>query len=457
MKMPPAAPQPAVADEYRHSQLGDRRLDTRLVEIGSALASSPSSSFPTLFKETAAQEALYRFLRNPRVTLDKVLQPHAEATVVRMSQTPLSLVVHDTTECVFKGDGREDLPELRPGTFGFNVHLSLAVSADPRRHPYGVLAASVIDDAHSNRDRWIAQAIRAEEQVGGATECIHVMDREADVYSLFAIAQQRGMRFVVRARHDRLLAEIDEQERTLIEQLKHATDIAEREVAISERRATKKTSMPDEKRKRPPRNSRIARLRFRAVTITIPRPQRQDKALPTMLKLNVVHVREIDAPTGVDPVDWMLATTEPIDTRQDVLAVVDAYRSRWLIEDYNKALKTGCSYESRQLESYATLTVALGLLIPLAWNLLLLRAYGRMKDVAASVVMEDGRLRLLRAMATKIKRAVPENPTAQDVMLAVAALGGHIARNGDPGWQVLWRGYRDLLFAEEVLLLHRDM
>jgi hypothetical protein len=30
-------------------------------------------------------------------------------------------------------------------------------------------------------------------------------------------------------------------------------------------------------------------------------------------------------------------------------------------------------------------------------------------------------------------------------MKGIARLGGHITSNGAPGWQVLWRGYQDLL------------
>jgi hypothetical protein len=33
-------------------------------------------------------------------------------------------------------------------------------------------------------------------------------------------------------------------------------------------------------------------------------------------------------------------------------------------------------------------------------------------------------------------------------MLAIAALGGHIKNNGDPGWLVLGRGLHDLLLLE---------
>jgi hypothetical protein len=34
-----------------------------------------------------------------------------------------------------------------------------------------------------------------------------------------------------------------------------------------------------------------------------------------------------------------------------VAAVVDHYRGRWTIEEFFKAIKTGCALEARQLES----------------------------------------------------------------------------------------------------------
>ena len=75
--------------------------------------------------------------------------------------------------------------------------------------------------------------------------------------------------------------------------------------------------------------------------------------------------------------EWQLVTSEPIGTQEQVLRVVDWYRGRWLIEEFFKALKTGCAYEKRQLESFATLQIALALLAPVAWQLLLLRQLAR--------------------------------------------------------------------------------
>ena len=65
------------------------------------------------------------------------------------------------------------------------------------------------------------------------------------------------------------------------------------------------------------------------------------------------------------PVRWVLLTTLPVDSVEQVELVIDCYRRRWLIEEYFKAIKTGCAYEKRQLESSDTLLNALALFVPL--------------------------------------------------------------------------------------------
>jgi len=440
----------SVAEEFVGAKLGDARLSRRLVAIGEKLATAPAQTFPKLMVTDAEQEAFYRFLRNEKVTLERLLQPHAAATVQRAAKRGVVLVLHDTTEFSFKGEvPRGELTELRSGTYGFAAHASLVVGADGSRDALGVAALTIHDTAQVDRNRWLQQALEVDAALTNA-DCaaIHVMDREADVYSLLATAIECEARFVVRALHDRLLAEVDEQERTLLLQLEHAEDVAVREVALSRRSAKGMGALPDQQKRHPPRNCRLAKLAFRATAVTLPRPRRQSKELAETVRVNVVHVREIDVPADVHPVEWTLITTEPISNREEILAVVDAYRTRWVIEEYFKALKTGCAYESRQLESLSTLTVALGLFAPIAWRLLLLRNLSRTDDVPAHAVITDVQLAVLIALCAQHRHTIPSEPTSRDVMLAVARLGGHIKNNGEPGWQVLWRGYQDLIAAE---------
>ena len=168
--------------------------------------------------------------------------------------------------------------------------------------------------------------------------------------------------------------------------------------------------------------------------------------MPPSLKVNVVTVTERGCPDGVEPVSWFLVTTEPIKTRAQIEFIVDAYRTRWVVEEFFKALKTGCQFERRQLETAHSLLNALAILAPVAWRLLLLRHLARAKPKApASAALTEKQLEVLRAVARK---PLPPRANARDAMLAVAALGGHLKSNGDPGWLVIGRGLHDLLLLE---------
>jgi hypothetical protein len=149
-------------------------------------------------------------------------------------------------------------------------------------------------------------------------------------------------------------------------------------------------------------------------------------------------------------VEWRLWTSEPIESPEDVFAVVDAYRARWRIEEYFKALKTGCAIEKRQIETHEGLVRVLALFAPIAWRLLLLRTTAHRADEAnATTVLTNRQLTCLRLSLKKLgKQALPNAPSAIEAMLALARLGGHLKRNGLPGWQTLGRGFDKLLTVE---------
>jgi hypothetical protein len=146
---------------------------------------------------------------------------------------------------------------------------------------------------------------------------------------------------------------------------------------------------------------------------------------------------------------------EPIDDAEALLRVVDLYRTRWLIEEYFKALKTGCAMEARQLESLETLLVAFGIFVPIAWRLLRMRSLSRHPEpISAQLVLSPLQIALLRQH--RRAKLTGEEPTVRDALMAVARLGGHLKSNGDPGWIILCRGYTSLLNLEEGYLLARD-
>jgi hypothetical protein len=197
-------------------------------------------------------------------------------------------------------------------------------------------------------------------------------------------------------------------------------------------------------KKQPARSARLANLVVRSATVNVERAFASKSTIPAAT-VNIVEVFEPNPPQGQIPIRWLLLTSEPIETVEDCARVVDTYRVRWLIEEFFKALKTGCAYEKRQLGSLHALLNAFAVLAPIAWRLLLLRTLAREKPTSTSVTFSAEELQFLRRVSKRVTLA--EQPTNEEAMLAIAGLGGHLKRNGPPGWQTLGRGYEKFLSA----------
>jgi Transposase DNA-binding/Transposase DDE domain len=442
----------SLESEYEGSKLGDVRRQKRVRALAQALERDPAASLPTATKTDAALEAAYRFLGNDAVSKDGILAGHYDQTVERAALEPLVLAVHDTTEFKFRGEEtREGLGPLRGHGQGFFGHFTLLVAPGELRRALGVIAVQTIVRATNGKRptpttgqsreaaRWKKGAALAEERLDGRTAVVHVMDREGDSYDLWAELVSAGHRFVIRNAKNRLLDEGIE----LSDLIANAKTVVTREVQLSRRRQEK---IVFNRKRHPARAGRIARLGLSAQTVMIPRPKRCSKALPERLKINFVHVHEIETNGDEEPVEWLLATTEPIETVTDIERVADMYRSRWVIEEYFKSLKTGCAFEKRQLESEHTLSNLLAVLVPIAWRLLLLRSLARdLASAPATEALTDTQIQVL--VATSNKKLSP-NLTVREALIAVAGLGGHIKNNGEPGWIVLGRGFESLLMLE---------
>lgn len=428
-------------DELADIDLGDARLNRRARRLVGALERNPAAGFPAAVHTEAEREATYRLLGNRRVTIDGLLAPHITQTVQRAQAAgERPLVVIDKTAFVFAGDSeREGLTALGAGRQGFDAFVALAVT--PARVPLGVLAITPLPSQAGPAEAaaWAA-VVEGTDAPLTALNPIYVMDREADAYDLFATLQQRGRDFVVRVSAARLVQAYANAATEGLRAVVARTPVqVERTVQLTRRTGLRKA--PAARRRHPPRESRVAHLAIRACAIHVPRPRKLRGDQPAGLTLQLVHVGETSPPGDVAPVEWLLLTTLPITDPASIARIVDAYRARWTIEEYFKALKTGCAYEKRQLESRAALLNALGLLAPLAWRLLALRAAAD-DQAPAQTVLDPDELHVLRAMSPDSK--LPVTPTTAQALAAIARLGGHFSQNGRPGWKVIWTGFHKL-------------
>jgi hypothetical protein len=409
---------------------------------------------------------MYRFFGSEHVEWQAVLAPHVEATIARCEAEPVVLVVHDTTEFSFATeDAREGMGYLKGGARGFEAHFALAVRAVGNGAPLGVLG--VLPHARSKSlrkpgehrlrqpkrprheleaDRWRKLAVCAEQQIAATTKKVHVMDSAADSYPLFCELIAENASFVIRGHYDRVV----EGKTRLAEHLQGIESRMFREVPVS---ARKGHAAKHRIRSAVTRSARQATLHIKAANLVLPRPLHDKESAPS-IRINVVQVTEQDAPDGMMPVEWTLLTTEPVDTPEAAERVVDMYRARWRIEEFFKALKTGCAYESRQLMSVHALLNALAVLTPIAWRLLLLRHLSRApEDVPATDILTREEVVVLRAMSKRVR--LGPAPTVQEALRAIAGLGGHLKQNGPPGWQTIWAGFATFSVAVQAWQLAR--
>lgn len=471
---------PSVSFAPGTPDLGDFRLNQRQVRLMNRLVQNPEASLPDALRDGAEIEAGYRFLRNPKISLSAVLEPHIN-DVAAMKTTGARLIVHDSSKIVHvTAQDAADTYDLGTGRDGYIGHFSLVIQesdgeplglanleiiarekTDPATKASGAKVKKarrtaaqrargpgpddVVDPDVAESYRWARGALESAHRLGAETPLVHVMDSEGDSYFTYFALVSSNQDFVVRAAQDRIVRTDKGPTRDMLsKQESNLPVLLQRTIELSAREA--KRALPAGKRNRGVRSERETTVDIHGGVVYLQRPKTGPKDWPEELKLSVVLVRETSLVAGEEPVEWTLWTTLPVTTAAEAARVVDIYVRRWLIEEFFKALKTGCKFEERHFESGATSQIALGLFIPIAIHLLRIRHFSRESpDRPAKDVLPPSYLAALR----HLDRLLPTSPTVMQALLGIARCGGHLKQNGDPGWQVLWRGLQKVAnFAE---------
>jgi hypothetical protein len=440
----------------------DRRHARRVSMIAKRAMETPRVSFPQMMREESELEGAYRFFSNPKVSPNAILGAHYLATAERVrASTMTTVVAHDTSDLCFGGSSERDgVGAVSNDGKGLSLHTALALTSEGR--PLGLLEVEThtrLEKVNSNKTyakrppnqkesaRWGRTVERAMERVGTHVHSVvHVMDREADSYLLFDQLLARCQSFVIRLCQNRRL--VDDEHRYLFDAVEKVQVVVERPAPLSKR--TDRNRRVSAKKGHPARSARVAKLALGARMVTVKCAAKARRyAEQEQRSMNVVRVWEPAPPEGEPAVEWLLVTDLPIDTPSQLERIVDYYRLRWTIEEFFKALKTGCSFEERQLESRHALDNALAVLAPIACQMLLLRTVARTHPRApATTVVSNQQLEVLRVIAARYP--LPTVPSVHDALFAIAGLGGFLRRNGDPGWQTLGRGFERLLDGESI-------
>jgi len=432
----------------------DERLSARLAHLLATFARKPLDRIPQACGSAAAAKGCYRLFSNQRLSVADFLRPIVAHTVEGCGGLATVYAVQDSTSLNFStlksttGLGwLNDCAHAR----GLHLHTTLALRSDGvpigllDQHYWSRPATDPHAADHHERPieekesfKWLRGMRAVEAAMADLPETerprlIHVMDREGDVHEVLEHISASPHGAVIRSAQNRCVdSDIDSD-----------SDKAHDAVAARPLRGVRRLHVSARHGQR----RRTARLELRSITVTItPNTDRHPHRQPVTWTL--IEAREVDAPGGVEPLHWLLWTTEPAATKAQLLEILRIYTLRWRIEDYHLTLKSGCRAEELELETAERLTKALILYSAVAVRIVALRDLARLEpDAPGTTIVSDAAWRTLFAHFEKRPSdADTPVPTVHQVVRWIARLGGHLnrKRDGMPGVRTLWRGWRDL-------------
>lgn len=437
-----------VERELADGEFPDPRLKARLGRLLGDLGRRIGGTVPAACPDWAATKAAYRFFSNPRIDAATILAGHAAATAARFAASPGTiLVLHDTTEFSFSRDTPDGVGSLsfvkgRHVTHtvcGVLLHASLALTTDGL--PLGLAAAkfwtrkafkgtnaakrtvnpTTVPIEEKESYRWLEGLTEATRRLGDPARCVHVGDREADIFELFDAAHDAGTHFLVRTCVDRLAGRGGT---TVAKAMRRQAIRGAHEVEVRDAHGHVSTA--------------AVQVRFCRLVVH-PSPAKRKRYGP--LSLTAIHARERGTPAGREPIHWKLLTDLPVGDLAAAVEKLDWYALRWKQEVFHKVLKSGCRAEQAKLRTTARVTNLLAVLCVVGWRVFWLTMTARVApDASPAVAFTPAEVAILDRVAGG-PPPVPKR-TVSYYLKEVAKLGGYLARGKDPppGNLVVWRG-----------------
>ena len=458
----------------------DERLGRRFGVLMEQLSKGLGQTLPLACGDWASTKAAYRFLDNRRVSEQEILAGHFQATRARFTSMdgPI-LVLHDTTEFSFTRSDTQAIGQTRKVVAGPHskdgrprmhtlcgilMHSSLAVTTDGL--PLGLAAiklwtrkkfkgtnalkgkgvdggkhsinATRIPIEKKESLRWLQNVRQSAANLGGGDRCVHIGDRESDIYELFCDCESLKTRFVLRTCVDRRSGNGGQ---TVAEAMQKQHVTAVHRVKVRDTKGKPSTA--------------VLEIKYRCLQVCP--PIGKEKRYVNLM-LTVIHAKERGPTKNRDPIDWKLITNLPVVCKADAIEKLDWYAMRWKIETFHKVLKSGCRAEDSKLRSAERLANLIAILCILAWRVLWLCMVNRVSpNLPARLVFTDTEITLLEHL---VPMPGDSRKKAVSIFLTrLAKLGGYLGRTRDapPGNTVLWRGMARLTDIHLGFSLARDV
>jgi hypothetical protein len=376
----------------------------------------------------AEQMRYWRFLANPRVTVEKIIEGWSEQTRVAVDGRHV-LAIQDTSDIKFATTktSRRGLGKVGKGNvFGVLLHAMMAIDAETGAC-LGLAGGKIwtrkgdVKIPHAKRslaqkesNRWLSTAGQAKDVLAQARLITVIDDREGDFYAHWARTPAANVHHLSRVMHDHALV----NGATLREAVKRVSFSAKAVIDVP---------------KRMDRRARQAHLSLRFGAVILKRPTHTgERNLPENVALNFVEVVEMHPPKGTKPIHWLLLTTHEVRSVADAFQIVAWYKLRWIIEQFFRSMKThGLRIEDSQLESADRLMKMIAIAAKAAAIVIqLVQARNGGEELPASFAFSAEEIEALEALNKNLqgKTELQKNPHRTKTLVwaawVIARLGG---------------------------------
>lgn len=436
---------------YGEMDINDKTLSKRVERTLEQLSSAPSASISSACKNVHQAKAVYRLISNEKFTAEAVMTTSREETKRRIMESGERVIIipQDTTTLNYSGlrqtEGLGDISDKR-NNLGIMLHTAIAVGENGET--FGILSEKAwvrpkeeygkkskrkqlpIEEKESYK--WLETIEKAEisKEVKGI-ECIHVCDREGDIYEFFAKASLEGLKYICRRAQNRITINCGEEVSTngYLGGLPVAGEIL--------------VNVPRDSHTQ--REGRSARLEIKYGTTLLKRTAvvAKHEKIPETVQVSLISAQEIDCPEGVEAISWQLVTNDNIETVDNAITCVKRYMQRWKIETFHYVLKSGCAIEKLESSTAEKLIKLIALYSVIALQIMILTFLARSNpDASCEIAFEEDEWKILYKVVMKVKSLPEKPPTIKEAVIMIAKLGGFLARKSDgfPGVTVIWRG-----------------
>lgn len=434
-------------DIFNRMSINCGRTIKRFIRTLTTLAKKPNESIAAASADAAEAKAIYRLLDSEKLTEEVVMATYRKDTLNRIQESGETVIlsVQDTTECNYTS--HKKTKQLGDGTHsntrGLFVHSCLALTTDG-------IALGLLDQYIWARDaeqrgkrkanrpieekescKWLNGMANSVRSFPSHIRLVHVGDREADLFEFLYQAKELEQDYLIRAVQNRLT-----DEGRLFDLVKQTPTAAKVQVEI-----------PRDTRRNLKARETTLEVRYTTSLLPVPLQLQERYGKDGALACSIIHVKEIDPPEGMEPIEWFLLTNLSVTTVDEAMEKVKWYVHRWKIERFHYILKSGCDIEELQEREAERLKKLILIYSIISIEILSVTYLAReTPNAPCDIFFKQEEWQVLYRIAHRTTVKPDTVPTIHEAVACLAKLGGFLGRKGDgePGVKVIWKGLREL-------------